>query len=228
VAHSKFFSESGTASSSVLIPVSWDFSTTGKVLYASTMVKIKTPTATGRNTQIGFVTATNYGVNDNSPQAFMTVIMQATVANAPTFDLRVQRRNTGGGIVETATLAPAVNLTVSNWYKMTVQFINTRDDSVANNSSNFTATATVTDYGPQGIAPGAIVLGFTNATGLFSDIARSSKVFFALRGQPNCGIDRRDDTYIWTTQGNIFFVQEPQAQTVAQGQHAMLAYKATC
>ena len=59
-------SGNATDHSTLLLPVTYDFSLAGKALSASIMVKMKAPSANNRATQIGFLTATNQaGANAN-------------------------------------------------------------------------------------------------------------------------------------------------------------------
>jgi hypothetical protein len=80
------------------------------------MLKVKTPiNGTPRATQFGLVTSTNQGINDQTPQGFATAILQSGVANSPIFDIRTQRRTSGGGLQESTNFVAPLTLTVSNW-----------------------------------------------------------------------------------------------------------------
>jgi len=206
----------GSENTSILLPVSFDFSLPGKTLYASTMVKIKSPTSNNRNTQFGFVTATNLGVNDQTPQGFATVILQSTAQPAATYELRHQRRTSGGGLQE-STLAAATGLTVSNWYKLTICLTNTRTAG----NSNYSVRAWLQDMGPFGTNTGGPTnLSFFTATNN-ADIVNFRNVYLAIRGFENTGVENRDVTCAWTTPGAVFFVQEPQNVTATQGTRAV-------
>ncbi len=119
----------GSENTSILLAGSYDFSLPGKALYASTMFKCKIPTANGRSSQFGFVTATNSGINDVAGQTFSTVILQSTAQPAPTYELRHQRRSSGGGMQE-STLTGTATLVVSNWYKLSITYTNIRTDRI--------------------------------------------------------------------------------------------------
>ena len=137
-----------TENTSILLAGNYDFSLPGKVINAATMVKIKNPTANQRMTQFGFVSATNLGVNDQTPQSFATVILQSTAQPAPTFELRHQRRTSGGGLQE-STLTGTASLTVSNWYKLGITYTNTRTAG----NSNYAVAAYLQDMGPWAQPP---------------------------------------------------------------------------
>jgi len=206
---------------SMLLPVNFDFSLAGKAVYASTMFKVKAPvTANRRSTQIGLITSTNFGINDVVGQSFATVIVQAPTAGTASYELRTQRRvgpaATGGAAFQESVVAAATPLTLSNWYRLTVSFVNTRTPG---DPTNFTITASLQDMGAFGTTPGATVASFTTTTN-HGDIVNFKNVFFALRSFEDGGVDARDNTCVWTTPGDIFFVQEPMAQTVAQGDRA--------
>jgi len=209
-----------TENTSVMLPVNYDFSQTGKVVVASVMFKVKSPTAgvstSQRSTQIGFLTATNFGINDNTPQSFMTVIVQMEnpATAAPNYSMRTQRRTSGGGLQESIVTATNT-LTLSNWYKLTAVFINTKTGSGLT-SSNFTVMGSLQDMGPFGTTPGITNMSFTTTTNS-ADITSSRNVYLAMRGFENTGVENRDNIYAFTTFGPIFFVQQPQSQTVLQG-----------
>ncbi len=197
---------------SVLIAGSYDFSLPGKTVFASTMFKFKTPVTAGRRaTQFGFITQTNAGINDVSPQAFMSVILQSPTAAANTLEFRTQRRTSGGGLQE-SVFTQATGLTVSNWYKLNIGFTNTANLGV----SNFGIVAVLQDMGPLGTTPGAVVLTMSSTTNT-ADIVQFKNVFLALRSFEDGGVDVRDNTYVWTTPGNIAFVQQPKNLTLTQG-----------
>jgi|GEM_PF-6802498 len=204
----------GSENTSILLPISWDFSLPGKTLYASIMWKCKNPTSNSRSTQFGFVTATNLGINDQTPQAFMSVIVQSTAQPAPTYELRHQRRTSGGGLQE-STLTGTTTLIVSNWYKLSVAFTNTRTAG----NSNYAVAAWLQDMGPLGTNPGPVLLSFVTTTNN-CDIVNFKNVYLAFRNFENTGVDLRDNIYVYTTNGPIFFVQEPKPQTVVQGRRA--------
>lgn len=207
----------GTESTSILLPVNFDFSLTGKTIYASTMFKVKTPITAGRRaTQFGFVTSTNLGINDQTPQGFATVIVQAPTAGTPSYELRTQRRLSGGGLQESLVVA-ATPLTVSNWYRLNMTFLNTKS---ASSPSTYTIMGSLQDMGPLGTTPGATNASFTTTTNN-ADIVNFKNVYLALRSFEDGGMEARDNTYVWTTPGNILFVQEPQSQTVLQGNRAV-------
>lgn len=202
----------GTDNTSILLPTSFDFSLPGKTLFASTMFKIKTPAnATRRATQFGFVTQTNLGINDTTPQSFMTVILQSG-ATTPTFDLRTQRRSSGGGLQESTNFVAPLTLIVSNWYKMTIAFTNT----VNLGASNFSIFCSLQDMGKSGSSNGSVVASFSTTTNI-ADLVLFKNLYLAFRSFEDGGVENRDNTYAWTTPGNIFFVQPPQSQTVLQG-----------
>ncbi|MBI5383836.1 MAG: HYR domain-containing protein [Verrucomicrobia bacterium] len=204
----------GTDHTSIILPASFDFSLPGKTLYASTMFKAKTPgNNTRRATQMGFVTATNLGLADQAPQGFMTVIVQSG-ATTPVngWNLRTQRRNSSGGLQESTNFVPPLSLTVSNWYRLTTVFSNTVNLA----ANNFAIIASLQDMGPLGTTPGAVVASFMTTTNN-CDIANFRNVYFALRSFEDGGVEARDNTYVWTTPGNLFFVEQPRSQTVLQG-----------
>src|SRR6266540_423019 len=206
----------GSENSSVLLPVSYDFSLPGKTLFASTLFKCKNPVSNSRSTQFGFVSATNSGVNDVAGQGFTTVILQSTAQPAPTYELRHQRRTSGGGLQE-STLSGTATLTVSNWYRLSIALTNLKTTL---NPSNYAVSATLQNMGPLGTTPGGDVLNFTTTTNN-ADIVNFKNVYLALRGFENTGVEYRDNTYAWTTPGNVFFVQPPQNLTLAQGRRGM-------
>ena len=197
---------------SVLLAGSYDFSLPGKTLFASTMFKFKTPVAAGRRaTQFGFLTQTNLGLSDQVPQSFMTVILQTPTAAANTLEFRTQRRSSGGGLQE-SVFTQATGLTVSNWYRLTVGFTNTANLVV----SNFSIFGVLQDMGPLGTTPGATVLTMSSTTNT-ADMVQMKNVYLALRSFEDGGVDIRDNTYVWTTPGNLAFVQQPKNLTLAQG-----------
>jgi uncharacterized repeat protein (TIGR01451 family) len=207
----------GSDNTSTLIVGNYDFSLQGKTLYAVTMFKNKSPVNNNRSTQIGFITATNIGLNDTSPQAFMSLILQSTAQPASTYEFRQQRRLTTGSLTE-STLTPTTTLVVSNWYRIVAKFSNNK----AGGSAGYTIEGTLQDMGPLGTTPGAVLLTFNNPTNFVNaDMVNAKNVFLAMRGLENTGVDFRDNTYVYTTNGNIFFVQQPQNQTVAQGRRVI-------
>jgi hypothetical protein len=78
---------------------------------------------------------------------------------------------------------------------------------------------TLQDMGPLGTTPGATNVNITTTTNN-ADIVNFRNVYLALRSFEDGGMEARDNIYVWTTPGNIFFVQEPQSQTVLQGNRA--------
>ncbi len=211
----------GNDLSMLLIPTSFDFSIPGKTLLASTMVKLKAPQNNNRMTQMGFVTATNYGINDNFPQQFMTIILQSTAQPVPTFELRTQRRSISAGTVETTGITVGQTLTPSNWYRLNAVFSNAADFASATASSNFVVFGSLQNMGIDGTTPGLTNMSFivTNT----GDIAwtNNTRLFLAIRSIENAGADLRDNTWVSTTNGPVFVVQDPASQTVVQGQHAV-------
>jgi hypothetical protein len=205
----------GTENTSIMLPVNFDFSQPGKTLYASTMFKIKNPTANTRAIQFGFVTATNLGINDVAGQGFTAVILQSTAQPAPTYDLRHQRKNssgTGGGNLQESILTGTASLVVSNWYKLSITYTNLR--TAAN--SNYAVAAILQDMGPLGTAPGATILSYVTTTNN-ADIAITNKVYLALRTFENGGIENHDNIYAHTVTGPIYFAAEPTNLTLTQG-----------
>ncbi len=205
----------GTDNTSIMLPVSFDFSQPGKTLYASTMFKIKNPTANTRAIQFGFATATNLGINDVAGQGFATVILQSTAQPVPTYELRHQRKNssgTGGGNLHESIFAPTAGLVLSNWYKLSITFTNLRTSA----NSNYAVAAVLQDMGPLGTAPGATILSFVTATNN-ADFAITNKVFLALRTFETAGIENHDNIFAHTAAGPIFFAAQPASLTLAQG-----------
>jgi uncharacterized repeat protein (TIGR01451 family) len=207
---------SGAENTIMALPVTYDFSLPGKRITASTMFKAKAPTSNSRSTQIGFLTATNHGINDNNPQAFMTVILQSTAQPALTYEMRHQRRSSGGGLQE-SVLTTTTTLTAGNWYRVTATFINTKDLA----PSNYTAIGALQDMGPQGTTPGAVLLSFTSTTNT-SDIVNFKNVYLGMRGFENTGIDYRDNIFANAATGPLTVVAPPASQTVLQGRRALL------
>jgi uncharacterized repeat protein (TIGR01451 family) len=216
--------------SSILSPVNYDFSLSGKTLVASTMVKIKAPANNGRNTQLGFVTATNVyagtapgltgqGIADNNPQSFMTVILQSTAQPALTYQLRLQHRLTTGGITEVTPSATTGNLTAGNWYKVTARFVNIKGAA----ANTFSVEASLQDMGADGTVPGSIVLSYAPTNIVNADVVNAKNMFLAFRNsREDTGVDLRDTTYAYATAGPVSFVAPPASQTVLQGRQVTL------
>jgi hypothetical protein len=180
------------------------------------MFKSKNPVSNSRSTQFGFLTATNSGINDVAGQGFTTVIVQSTAQPAPTYELRHQRRTSGGGLQE-SILTGTATLVVSNWYRLSIAYTNTKTSL---NPSNYAVSASLQDMGPLGTTPGAVVLSFTTTTNN-ADIVNFKNVHLALRGFENTGVEYRDNMNVWATPGNVFFVQPPQNLSLAQGRRGM-------
>ncbi|HKS36995.1 MAG TPA: PA14 domain-containing protein, partial [Verrucomicrobiae bacterium] len=220
----------GTAdNSSILAPVGYDFSLNGKTLVASTMIRIAAPTQNNRNTQLGFVTATNVysgtapgltgvGINDNNPQGFMTVILQSTAQPALTYQLRLQHRRTDGGLTEvTPTPTPQATLVSGNWYKLIGTFSNIKDTA----ANTFTVEASLQDMGANGQTPGAIVMSYTPTNIVNTNLVSQRNMFLAIRtARSDTGADFWDNLHAYTTTGAVSFVAAPASQAVLQGRQA--------
>ena len=201
-------------SSSIIHAMGYDFSVHGRKLVASVMVQLAAPTQNSRNTQIGFVTSTNLGIADTSPQGFMTVILQSTAQPALTYNLRLQHRRTDGGIAEVVPLHAVSNVLVAgNWYKLVGTFLNQRASA-----SNITFTATLQDMGANGVTPGAIVLAYAPTNVVNVNLVTQRAMYMAIRtARSDTGANFWDNAYAYTTEGEVFMVARPQDQTVKQG-----------
>jgi hypothetical protein len=223
----------GTSDTSQILQApTFDFSLPGKTLTASVMVKIKAVTQNNRNTQLGFVTATNVfdsatggtaqGINDVNPQGFMSVILQSTAQPAQTYQLRFQHRGTGGGIAEqTPVAAPgfvqSTNLTQGNWYKLTAVFSNA--SAVVANTLAFSAT--LQDMGPSGTTPGNVVLAYTPTNAAQATLLQQKFMYLAIRNaRSDAGVDVWDNIYAHTVTGDASFKVPVASQTVLQGRRA--------
>ena len=201
-------------SSSIIHAMGYDFSVHGRKLVASVMVQLAAPTQNNRNTQMGFVTSTNIGVNDTSPQGFMTVILQSTAQPALTYNLRLQHRRTDGGIAEVVPLHTVSNVLVAgNWYKLVGTFLNQRASA-----SNITFTATLQDMGANGVTPGAIVLAYAPTNVVNVNLVTQRAMYMAIRtSRSDTGANFWDNAFACTTDGSVFLVARPEDQTVKQG-----------
>jgi len=211
----------GNENTITVVPVTYDFSLPGKTLVASAMFKAKAPTANGRSTQIGFVTTTNFGINDNNPQGFMTAILQSTAQPALTYELRFQYRRTDGTLTEVTAPtgrdpATGPTLVAGNWYKVTATFVNT----TATASNTLTIAATLRDMGANGTTAGAILQSYPPNVVSNSSLIAQKNMMLAVRGSDNTGVENRDNIYAYATAGPVFFVQQPASQTVIHGRRA--------
>ncbi len=224
-------------SGALLLPTGFDFSSSGKVLTASIMIKLRNPQVANRNTQIGFVTTTNYnnqfqGINGNDRQGYMSAILQSRVAASGSYALEVQHKVIAGTAtlpaLQTIVNSPSNNLNTTpgvltpatgtnGWYRLTVQFMNIKGPGLA--SSNFTINATLQEMGPLGITPGAIVLGTGGSlVQTNGDIVNQTNLFFALRNaSQQAGLDYWDNIFISTTNGPIYFVAPLADVSVQEG-----------
>jgi hypothetical protein len=215
-------------------PVTYDFTQDGKTLTMSTMVKLKAPTANNRMTQIGFAAPgmaysgtapglTAIGINDTTPQGFMTVILQSTAQPALTYELRFQHRRTDGSIATVdaptgRTPATAPTLVLGNWYRLTGVFKNT----TATTAGTFTVAATLQDMGADGMTPGAVISSFPENTANNTSLVAQNKMLPAIRhSSETCGADLRDNTWVSSSTGPVAFVGAPGNPTVAQGQRGV-------
>ncbi len=223
-------------SGSLLMPAGYDFSSSGKVLTASIMIKLRNPQTVGRNTQIGFVTTTNYnnqyqGFNANDRQGYMSVMLQDRVTASGSYALEVQHKLIAGTTtlpsLQTVVNTPTNNLNTTpgslgntgtnGWYRLTVQFVNVKGPGLA--ASNFTMNATLQDMGPLGNSNGAIVLGLGGPLLMTNiDIVNQTNLFFCLRnaGQ-QAGLDLWDNIFISTATGPIAFVAPVANASVLEG-----------
>ncbi len=229
----------GSDQTSLLVPVTYDFSLPGKSLTASIMIKVKLGISLNRATQLGFVAITNLpslnntmqGIAANNGQGFMSVILQSTVTNQSPpllgYSLRAQVKATNG-TVATEYLpvnTPTNSLSSNNWYRLVAKFVNTRttNSSAATNLNTFTIEATLQDMGSNGMIPGPIVLAYTPITCISNlDFVYHNSLFFAVRGIETGGVDYWDNLFVSTTPGNVFFVQQPTNTTVLQGRWTTL------
>jgi len=206
-----------TVNTAILLPTPFDFSLPGKTLFASTMLKIKTPfrNAADRNTQLGFCTSTNTDLNNNAGFSYMTVILnKQTTATSPTFSLRQGHKlNAANSFAEGNAAADGV-LTVSNWYKITAKFQNL-------GGGTFSVESALVDMGPDGTTPGATVQTVGPATLTNPDITAARYLWFVLRGIENTGVEARDNTYVYTTSGDVHFVDHPVDQALLPGRRAV-------
>ncbi|MBN2506720.1 MAG: immunoglobulin domain-containing protein [Verrucomicrobia bacterium] len=209
---------------SMCVPVGYDFSLNGKTLVASVMVKVKDATGNGRNTQLGFVTATNAwnagrsarGINDDNPQGFMTVILQCTANATETYQLRLQTRRTDGGIAEvTPSPTPQAALAIGTWYKLVATFANITGTA----ADTLTVSGMLQEMGPDGTTPGAVVMSYPPVSVLNPSLVQQKSMFLAVRtaNQNTLGPDFWDNLYAYANPGPVYFVAQPASQTVVQG-----------
>ncbi len=207
----------GTAdSSSLLLPTSFDFSQSNKTLVASVMVKMAAPSQNNRATQLGFVTSTNIGINDTTPQGFMTVILQSTAQPALTYQLRLQHRRTDGGIAEATPVSTTATLTAGNWYKLVAIFANTKGGA-----ADMTVAASLQDMGANGATPGAVVLSYSPYNVTNPNLVTQKYMYLAIRtSRSDTGADYWDNIFAANASGPVSFSVPPASQTVLQGRQA--------
>jgi hypothetical protein len=208
----------GTVNSSILLPLSFDFSLPGKTLVGSAMVKFKSIAAAGRNTQIGFVTSTNADLDNSAGRSYMSVILQAT--NQPTVttvDLRTGSKVSAANSFIEGNLTAAASLTVSNWYRVKATFVN----NSAAIAGTYRVSATLENMGPTGTDTPVVVASINNVTITNADVVSARNLYFVVRGQENTGVENRDNFFAHSATGPIAFVQQPQPQTVIQGSRAV-------
>lgn len=211
---------------SIMHPVSYDFSLDGKTIFASVMVRIAAPTANNRNTQIGFITATNpyvgtapgvtpSGYTDPSTNGFMTVILQSTAQPALTYQLLLQHRRPDGGITTvTPTPTPQATLVAGNWYKLVGTFQNLK----ATAANTMAISASLQDMGANGMTPGAVMMSYTPTNIVNTSLPNQRNMYVAIRTATSAtGADFWDNICAYTTAGAPFFVAQPASQTVPQG-----------
>ncbi|HEY0548246.1 MAG TPA: hypothetical protein VGF13_01515, partial [Verrucomicrobiae bacterium] len=232
--------------STLLFPVGYDFSSSGKVLTASITFKMKNSTvANGRAIQWGFTTTTNYnnqyqGINANDQAGWMTAILQSPgLANFMTnYGLRAQHKVVAGTTaIEVFPVNTITNTTVNTtpgslastgtngWYQIVAQFVNVKNPGV--NNSNVTVEAWMRDLGPFGTNYfGNIVLGYPPFTITNADVVNQTNLFFCIRnanGDQN-GIDYMDNIFVTTATGPIAFVSP--LSNVSVGEGATTTFKA--
>ena len=208
----------GNANSSTLHPISYDFSLPGQTLYVSVMMKAKFPLANSRAVQIGFTTATNLDLDNSAGRAYMTVLLNSSNFPGTTYNLRSGTKPLAiNSFIEglaAGNFATAI-LTTNVWYRFSGTFVN--NNAVV--AGTHTVSATLQEMGVDGTTPGALtVMPTTSVTN--ADITASKNLFFVLRGQENCGVDYLDNVFVSSTNGPVYFVQQPASQTVAQGRTA--------
>ena len=217
----------------VLQPITWDFSQAGTTLKASIMVKLRhgpVPTANNRATQIGFVTATNVvqpGINAVTNQAFMTVILQSTAQPAYTYQLRYQTKVAASVTATEVTPAAggpetAAGLTPGNWYKLEATFVNA-------SPTTLTIAATLTDMGADGLTPGVVVGTLAPSAPItLADLAGNNKIYLAIRRtDENTAIDYWDDIMVQSVSGATGVLPLPATTDVPHGGVTQIFAKAT-
>jgi hypothetical protein len=81
----------------------------------------------------------------------MSVILQQTVATSPTYDIRQGSKPSGANTFIEGNSATAALLTVSNWYKLSVGFVNSNNIQ----AGTFTVAGSLLDMGRDGRTPAA-------------------------------------------------------------------------
>ena len=214
-----FTFNNGQVNSSILHPVTYDFSLPGKLLVASVMMKIKVPAANVRNTQIGFTTLTNADLDNSAGRSYMTVILESLAQPGLGFDIR---QGSKPNAVNTFFEGNSNTMTLStnNWYRLTASFENTSTSSVPAAAGTYKLSYMLENMGADGLGAPLTVgsvgpISITNA-----DVTAAKNLYFVLRGQENCGLDYWDNVYVYSTPGNVAFVQELGNQNVLQGRTA--------
>ena len=215
----------GTENTSVLMPLSYDFSLSGKTLFASMMVKVKAPSSNNRLLQFGFQTLNvktqvNRGVQSSltgiDGNGVMTVRLNSTAQPALTYQMEQQTKVIAGtGTTQTAN-PTTMTLTPGNWYLFSIAFTNIKA-TVAN---TYSVVGVLQDMGVDGATPGAIVSSMGPSNVVNADLVAAKNLYLAWRSFENCGADYFDNVVAYTTNGPIFFVQPPVSQTVLQGRTA--------
>jgi hypothetical protein len=213
------FPTNATVNSSILHPITYDFSLPGKVLVASTMMKIKAPNVNLRNTQIGFTTITNADLDNSAGRAYMTVILQSLAAPGLSFDIRQGTKPIAASTFIEGNNAP-VTLLATNWYRLTATFENTSTNSVPSAAGTYKVSYQLEDMGVNGLATPTIVASVASISITNADVTAARNLYFVLRGQENTGLDYWDNVHVYSTPGNVAFVQELGDRTVLQGRTA--------
>ncbi len=188
----------------------FDFSTDGKTLNVSMMVKIKSPTAAAKALQLGFISSTNLSMNDFNPNAFMSVRFGSSAAASFAYNAELQQRPTTGPTLTTNTSAN-FNVAAGNWYQLSATFLNIK--STLPNGYRV-VTAQVRDFGASGTTPGA-VLWITNNIDLTNiNLTADSTVYPAFRSTETAGADNLDNFAVSTMTGAPVITVAPVDQIV--------------
>jgi len=165
---------------------SFNFSSTGAQLTISEYLNI-IPVSGGGNRllQLGFVNENTSGMNGNAGLAFMSLRLSTVGSSGNTYTPAYQDKTAAGSTVNT-TLAPNVNLTSGDWYRLTGTFVN-------QGSGNFQVSGLLEDYGPTGVSSPVTVFTFAPQTFPNTEMTSDGAVWAAFRSFHNDGANALDN-----------------------------------